>query len=498
MKKLLTMESLYDFFVQQGLSMQFNNQQEPIVIQSPAQFSVSSSDSGQLHVSLKACHTELNRNKSFISKEVMEKALPTIYNRPILGNVIQLDDGSYDFHSHDMIINDDGSTTYIEKPIGHIPESGNAHLEYDKDMDKTYVVVDGIIYEDYGNEAADIIRNKESNKVSVELVIYDLSFNAEEKHLEINDFRFNGITALGSEKNGKQIAEGMAGSKMTIKDFSYEHNSLVRDLNTKIDQLTHAFNEHIKEGDNMKMTKFEELLNQYGVTAEDVDFEYENLSDEELEVAFKEKFETVDPEPEVNTSKKYAIEINGKTHNFEVSLDEVIYALETVINDTYSEADNAYYGVKVYEKYVVMVDYWTGKAYKQSYKKKNGSYSLSGDRVEVYPRYLTHEEETTLDEMRSKYEALEQSNQELQSQVDATKKSEIIASGDYDSIRNTKEFNDVIEMKADYSVEELTQKLDAVILQYVKTKQMFSSQPQRIIKTAIHNEETKPYGSLFN
>ena len=95
------------------------------------------------------------------------------------------------------------------------------------------------------------------------------------------------------------------------------------------------------------------------------------LSAEELEAAFKNKFEQQDPEPETNTSKKYSIEINGKTHNFEVSLDEVIYALETVINDTYSEADNAYYGVKVYEKYVVMVDYWTGKAYKQSYKKKN-------------------------------------------------------------------------------------------------------------------------------
>ncbi|MFR4451609.1 MAG: hypothetical protein ACLT5W_01985 [Ruminococcus sp.] len=497
MKKLLTMESLYDFFVQQGLSMQFNNQQEPIVIQSPAQFSVSSSDSGQLHVSLKACHTELNRNKSFISKEVMEKALPTIYNRPILGNVIQLDDGSYDFHSHDMIINDDGSTTYIEKPIGHIPESGNAHLEYDKDMDKTYVVVDGIIYEDYGNEAADIIRNKESNKVSVELVIYDLSFNAEEKHLEINDFRFNGITALGSEKNGKKIEEGMRGSKMTIKDFSYENNSLINDLNTKIDQLTHAFNEHVKEGVETKMTKFEELLNQYGVTAEDVDFEYENLSDEELEVAFKNKFEQQDPEPETNTSKKYSIEINGKTHNFEVSLDEVIYALETVINDTYSEADNTYYGVKVYEKYVVMVDCWTGKAYKQSYKKKNGSYSLSGDRVEVYPRYLTHEEENALDEMRGKYAQLEESNKLLQAQIDDAKRDEIVSSGDYDSIRETAEFKAICEQKADFSAEELTQKLDAVILQYVKTKQIFSAEPQKRVKTAIHNDEEKPYGSLF-
>ena len=75
------------------------------------------------------------------------------------------------------------------------------------------MVVDGIIYEDYGNEAAAIIRDKEFNKVSVELVIYDLSFNAEEKYLEINDFRFNGITALGSEKNGKKIEEGMRGSK---------------------------------------------------------------------------------------------------------------------------------------------------------------------------------------------------------------------------------------------------------------------------------------------
>ena len=130
------------FFIDQSITINFSNQQEPIVVQSPALFSVDESESGQLHVTLKACHTELNRNKSFISEDVMKKALPTIYNRPILGNVIQLDDGSYDFHSHDIIINDDGSTTYIEKPIGHIPESGNAHLEYDKDMDKTYVVVD--------------------------------------------------------------------------------------------------------------------------------------------------------------------------------------------------------------------------------------------------------------------------------------------------------------------------------------------------------------------
>ena len=49
---------------------------------------------------------------------------------------------------------------YIEKPIGIVPESCNAHLEYDKDKDKTYVIVDGLIFEDYGNKASKIIQEK--------------------------------------------------------------------------------------------------------------------------------------------------------------------------------------------------------------------------------------------------------------------------------------------------------------------------------------------------
>lgn len=38
-----------------------------------------------------------------------------------------------------------------------------------------------------------------------------------------------------------------------------------------------------------------------------------------------------------------------------------------------------YYGAKVYDKYVVMIDCYSGKAYKQNYKKRNDVYSLTGD-----------------------------------------------------------------------------------------------------------------------
>ena len=36
-------------------------------------------------IKMRICYTGLNRNNSFLTKEVIEKALPTIYNTPIEG-----------------------------------------------------------------------------------------------------------------------------------------------------------------------------------------------------------------------------------------------------------------------------------------------------------------------------------------------------------------------------------------------------------------------------
>ena len=49
----------------------------------------------------------------------MEQALPSLKDRPILGDIVKLDDGTYDFFSHDFEVDEDtGEVTYIEKPIG--------------------------------------------------------------------------------------------------------------------------------------------------------------------------------------------------------------------------------------------------------------------------------------------------------------------------------------------------------------------------------------------
>lgn len=44
---------------------------------------------------------------------------------------------------------------------------------------------------------ADIIREKNGTKVSCELIVYECSYNAKEKYLQLEDFEFAGCTCLG-------------------------------------------------------------------------------------------------------------------------------------------------------------------------------------------------------------------------------------------------------------------------------------------------------------
>lgn len=558
MELILTIDNLLEFCQKNNLLSYdaSQNNDTVLVVHVPGKFenSISSKFSretpeGLLPVTLQSCHIGLNRNGSFISEETMKAALPTFQNRPILGHIVQKDDGSYDFSSHDMELVDDPwnegqkRVHYIEQSIGIIPESCNAHLEYDKEKDKTYVVVDGYIYEDYGNGAAEILAEKQSTKVSVELGVKKFSYNAEEKYLEIEDFTFLGVTALGED-----VGEGMLGSNMKVNSFSTVHNG--------------------EKGGDRQMT-LDELLVKYNTKLEDLTFEIDGLNEEQLAEAFEKQFaegegsetdesgeasddtsegeaetgeleepdedeeteeggeeETAPPteleEPEDGEEdeeekraasndddsslrkRQYTITIGETIYNFATSLDEIIYSLETLVNSTYSEADNTYYAVKVYDKYLVMVDCWTGKAYKQSYKLRNGSYSLTGDRVEVYSRYLTKEEEQALDDMRNNYATMESKLNHYIQEEEKALKQELLASDDYKLIKNNEDFISLQNRVEEYSLEALKSECDKLLLDFVKSGSTFSiDNPQTGKQSKINigakkEKSYSPYGTLFN
>lgn len=544
-KKYYTLDDLYQFCKNNNFS-HFSAKESggPIIVQSYGEFETQvESTQGLVPVTLQACHTELNRNLSFISEETMTKALPSFANKPILGYIHQLEDGSYDFFTHNIsYVEDEDSEDgvrieYDERPIGVVPESCNAHLEYDEEKEKTYVVVTGYIYEDYGNRAVDIIKNNGGKtKVSVEIAVNEMSYNAKEGYLNIDDMYFMGVTCLGKTPDGDIVHEGMEGSNLKLDNFSAKENSmfstdisdkivdLLSNINEKLDNLSNTqFNE---KGVENKMNHFEELLEQYGKTVEDIEFDYENMTDEDLDSKFAELFgdtteveaeddveETeevvvveeeeededvvvVEEEDEEDVVEKYELK-------YELSHDDVRYALYNLI--AAKSEDDYYYTwiAEVYDSKFIYQDCRENKFYRQKYTKDGDNIALDGEPVEVFSEWLSKAEKDALDELKADYANLKDFKETYDAEQIKTEKEAILDSVEYAEIKETDEFKVLISEMDKYSVEEIKVKADLLFADSMKKKFNFESVLEKNghsvgINFNAKPSKKKPYGKLFN
>ena len=304
-KKLLTLEDLAKFCKEQNFS-NFSSKDTgyQLSVQIPANFEVDSNvyqDNTLLFGKVKVFHIGPNRNGSSVTKNAAEKALSTIAYKPLLANFCEVD-GVKDFTSHDMELNDDGSVTYIEHQIGCFT-ADTPVIQYDETTEKEFVFAKVAIPREY-TDACDIIERKNGTKVSVELLVNEMNYSAKDDILELTDIIVQGCTCLGTNpETGDSVEEGMQGARLDIVDFSVDNNSIVdksnNELNSKMLEILEKLNDAIsnfniqnfnQEGGENAMNKFEELLDLYGLTAEDVAFEVEGLSDEDLEAKFVEVY----------------------------------------------------------------------------------------------------------------------------------------------------------------------------------------------------------------
>lgn len=544
--KLLTVDQLYQFCLKNKF-YHFSSKDSgyQLCVQIPAKFEKEASDDSLLFVKIKVFHTGKNRNKSNVTVDAAKKAMKNMAYKPILANFTDVN-GEKDFTSHDGYIDEDGNWKYLERQIGCFT-TDKPYMEQDpNNEDRQYVYAYGAIPREY-TDAADIIERKNGTKVSVELAVNEMSFDAENKELILEDVTVMGCTCLGVDEDGNPVGEGMEGSRLDIEDFSAKNSicmnidstDLVKTLE-RLNATLSSFNIDSKSEKGVKneMSFMETLMEKYGVTLEDIDFDFETMNDEELEKAFAEKFETSeeisveenaeefgdddededggdDPadEPDTDeddytgddevTPKKYSIEMSdGTVREFALSLQDKISALDTLVNETYSETDNDYYYTLVYDKDVVMVSYWTGTAYRQAYKERKGVYSLQGDRIPVHALYVTDDEEAELDRIRSNYSVIETELSEYKYAEEKANKDALMKSEEYSSIANTKEFG---EIKVDeLSFEELKGELDSILLNYAKAGKLSFAEKKTEKKLSIKplpfNAKKKKgrYGSLFS
>ena len=540
-KKLLTLDDLYQYYVNKNESIKFNAEDEKtqIVVQIPARLTYEKNDAdteGLLPVHLQANHTQTNINGSHIEDDVAEKALPSFYNRPILGYMHQVN-GQWEFWGHNIHEDDEGNIEYDEIPIGVIPESCNAKLIYDKEKKKTYVEVDGFIYEEYSH-AAEILEREEECSVSVELAIRELSYNAKDRYLDITNYYYQGVTVLGCDDSGREVKPGMEGANIRLADFSAENNSTILDINEKLDSFFEKISNLLSnigethdstKGGNSQVTKFEELLEKYNKTVEDINFEYEGLSDEELETAFAEAFEensTEDSNDDLDNNSENETEENESKENdadsvsetqsqketedvsdeqfekkyaktFEISHEDVRSALYMLL-ETYEESDNDWYYISsVYDNHFNYEGMFTGNIFGQKYIKDGDNISFDGERYSLHAELLTDSEYAELQSMRSNYSSISEKLAKYESEP---QKQEILKSESYEKILETEEFIELSNNHFDLSVEEVSKKADEILLSYAKNGKLdFSAnnkETKRVGLSSKANIESR-YGNLF-
>lgn len=553
-KKILTEDDLLKFCQEQKFA-KFSSKDTgyQLALKVPTTFevddTVDENHRGMMRLKFRIFHTGLNRNKSYVSKESAEKAMNTIADRPVLAAIHQLDDGSWDFEGHEMeIVKDEKGKEelrYIESQVGSF-SSEPAFWEHDDNLDKDYVCAYAYISEEY-TKACEIIRAKQGTKNSCELFIDELSYNAKEKYLELNDFYVNASTLLGSHDDGTEIQEGMEGSRADIADFSVNNNSVKFDKDEKMIEILENLNKTLsifnkeqtpvqtqsKEGGtNNKMTKFEELLAKYGKTAEDVTFDYAEISDEELEAKFAEMFDddssdngksgepsndgegdgegASDPDGDEGESQTFEKIIR----TYEISHEDTRYALYQLLSE-YEDADNEWYFINaVYDDHFTYENWNGDKIFGQNYTKDGDNVAFDGERYNLHRELLTDSEFAELQSMRSNYAALKEFKEtaeknELQAQKEAIINADnysVLTEKDSEGNYVNADFAELVKTMDNYSVKDFETKVKVMHSDYMSAHANFSSTDTKKNTNSVKiltnmNKKSKPkknYGNLFD
>lgn len=561
-KRILTMDDLYECCLKNKLtSFSAETSDKKLVVTTNGYFEAEENineTEGLLGLKVKIFHTGLNLNKTSISKEVAEKYMSTIKNRPLLAYIHQLPDGSYDFmgHERNVVINQDGEEEleYIESPIGHFTNDEPWLEEDDKTEGRHYIYSNALVYEEY-TKAAEILKRKNGSDCSMEIEVEKFEFDNKSKVLNILSFYIRGVTLLGSKVNsmtGKvdKVKPGMEGAKVTLEDFMLNNPSEEGCIENK------------QKGGKNDMTKFEELLEKYNKTAEDVEFDYEGMSDEELEAKFAEVFadaeddtEEADDESETQEGtsgtgsetekedgskdtedgdegdsdeeedetsnddddddaedtkkKKFSLSVNELENgdlsvSYQLSHEQIECKIRKALRKIESDIREYinFYVVAVYDNRFIacMNTFDERELLSFNYElDENEEIVIVGEPVKVHAEYLNDEEYKALNEMRENYKAVVE-ELETYKQKEAKEEKEDVLKKDeeFSKYLEEEEFQALVKDMDKYSLSEFKDKADVAYGKCVKRiGNVVTEKPKTRQLFSFENKTKEAYGGLF-
>jgi len=207
-------------------------------------------DDLKIPVEILVMHDQINLNQSNFDFEVIDNdtTKESIKNIPILGYIKKVDGSDFqDFAGHEMEVvfkNGEIKVTYLERPIGVIPETNS--YEYVEKDGKKYVKVIGFLWKDYLNDGYEILQDNPNKSVSMEIVV-DAYEVRKDGIVDIKAYRYTGITVLGDN-----VDPAMDGANMEVIGQFSKNQKFSKEFYERVEKL----NEELKNNPSFKISSY--------------------------------------------------------------------------------------------------------------------------------------------------------------------------------------------------------------------------------------------------
>lgn len=241
-----------------------------------------------------------NRNYSFMSRENIEKALPTLNYAPVVGHLIPKydDDGNVVGHymgSHDYEITPEMELKAITVPYGVVIEDSFEFEDVEEfNRTETYLTAKIYLWLERYPELADAIyaENTWFNQ-SMEVSVNEFRpLEDDSNYTELLSWNYSALCLLGlSDNPSENTTPAFISAQVHPVNYSLDKVEFAKTMN----ELKVSLNNALEEGGNEKLVLSEEfkqsVFDEFGITPEDISFEItEGMTEDEFKQKVKDQF----------------------------------------------------------------------------------------------------------------------------------------------------------------------------------------------------------------
>lgn len=338
--------------------------------------------------SLRVMYTGANRNHSFIDRESVEAALPSLYNVPIVANYI-VEDNMIGGHDVGVTKDENGKPRlkHLAVPCGVVPE--HAKFSFQDLMDENgncheYLVVDGVLLW----KREDVFEHIEKDlggavDHSMEIGVLSGFFDGESGLYRIKQFEFQALCLL---ERDEPCFEGSMLELFSVSDFKTKMAQMMQDLKS-----TYTLASSESEDDQNHSKEGGETLEEIETMQEQEINEQEAVAEEtEQEFSVEEQTETPAEEP---AEEKFAAEDRAEEEPVETPEEEPERKDYALNSDIWDALAAAFAGEKIEmpwgldrRYWLIDFDYDKMEVYAQDgsdWLLYGFSFSMNGDRADI-------------------------------------------------------------------------------------------------------------------